>query len=207
MTMQHPIHPDDERLAALASSDPDATADSGLVEHVEGCARCGAVVADVRLLRSALAELPDLPPSRPLQLVPPVSAAPEASGGAFGWLRRLAAPAMAAGAGLALVGAIGFGGAALSGMASGAGAAPEINSADRGGEAPESDSTAPAYLEDPTAQPAPSAVDGDDRGEEAAPLVVVDFNTPGAWLVILGSGVALLVAGLVLRFAVQPRAG
>jgi hypothetical protein len=50
-------------------------------------------------------------------------------------------------------------------------------------------------------------VDGDDRGEEAAPLVVVDFNTPGAWLVILGSGVALLVAGLVLRFAVQPRAG
>jgi hypothetical protein len=205
MTMQHPIHPDDERLAALASSDPDATADAGLVEHVEGCARCGAVVADVRLLRSALAELPDLPPSRPLQLVPPVSAAPEPNGGAFGWLRRLAAPAMAAGAGLALVGAIGFGGAALSGMAASGAAAPEMNSADRGGQAPESDSTAPAYVEDPTGQPAPTAAEND--GDEAAPLVVVDFNAPGTWLVLIGTGLSLLVAGMVLRFAVQPRAG
>lgn len=202
--MQHPIHPDDERLAALAGNDPDATADAGLVQHVGGCARCGAVVADVRLLRSALAELPDLRPSRPLQLVPPVTASPEASGGAFGWLRRLTAPAMAAGAGLALVGAIGFGGAALGGMAASGAAAPNMDAEGRNGEAPETASTAPGYV-DSSSQPAPT--DAEDDGDETAPLVVVDFSTPGAWLVVIGTGLALLVAGVVLRFTVQPRAG
>jgi hypothetical protein len=205
MTMQHPIHPDDERLAALAGHDPDATGDAGLVEHVEGCARCGAVMADVRLLRSALAELPDLRPSRPLQLVPPVAAAPSESGGPFGWLRRLASPAMAAGAGLALVGAIGFGGVALSGMAASGAAAPDMDAEGRNGEAPESASSTPGYVQDPSDEPAPT-VAGDD-GDEAAPFVVVDFDTPGTWLVVIASGLALLVAGLVLRFAVQPRAG
>ena len=201
--MQHPIHPDDERLAALAGSDPDASADAGLLEHVAGCARCGRFVDDVRLLRSALAELPDLRPGRPLQLLPPTPVAAEPSGGAFGWLRRLAAPAMAAGAGLAVVGAIGFGGVALGGMAA-SGAAPDLNT-DRGGEAPESASTAPAYV-DPSAQPAP-AVDGDDRGDQTAAVVELDFNAPATWLVVAGAGLALLLAGLVLRFVVQPRAG
>jgi hypothetical protein len=208
MTMQHPIHPDDERLAALAGDEPEAMADDALAGHVAGCDRCGGLVIELRLLGSVLGELPDLPPSRPLQLVPPVAAAPDA--GPLGWLRRLAAPAMAAGAGLALVGAVGFGGLALGGMASSAGAAPEITTDEnRGNEAPELMSGAPANF-DGTAAPVPN--DGGAGGEEsdqrdgfAAPLV--DFNSPTPWLVLIGAGGLLLLTGLVLRFAVQPRAG
>jgi hypothetical protein len=108
MTMQHQIHPDDERLAALAGGDADVTADAGLVAHVSACDRCGRMVAELSELRSALAELPDLVPSRPLQLVPPAPEPRPARSG--GWLRRLAGPMVAAGAGLVLVGAIGTSG-------------------------------------------------------------------------------------------------
>jgi hypothetical protein len=206
MTMQHPTHPDDERLAALAGRDPDATADAALVAHARDCARCGAIVEDLRRLRTALADLPDLPPGRPLQLVPPV-AERTAPGGALGWLRRLAAPAMAAGAGLALVGAVGFGSVALGGMAASAGGAPEPNAAgDRDTEGPETASSAPAYVNDPSALPQPGSEDG-EAGDEAAVPLTIDFGGPAPWLALIGGGVALLVAGLVLRFAIQPRAG
>lgn len=206
MTMQHSIHPDDERLAALAGGDPDVTADAALAAHAAECARCAPIVADLRQLRVALAELPDLRPSRPLQLVPPVAERPEA-GGVAGWLRRLAAPAIAAGAGLALVGAVGFGGVALGGMAASAGGAPELNAAgDRGAEGPETASSAPAYVNDPSALPQPGFEDGDTR-DETAELISIDFGGPAPWLALIGGGVTLLVAGLVLRFAMQPRAG
>ena len=76
MTMLHPVHPDDERLAALAGDDPEATGDGPLAEHLAGCERCAGLVADLRSLRAGLAELPDLRPSRPIQLLPPVPAAP-----------------------------------------------------------------------------------------------------------------------------------
>ena len=211
MTMLHPVHPDDERLAALAGDDPEATGDGRLAEHVAGCERCTGVVDELRSIRAGLAALPDLRPSRPIQLLPPVPAAPSADGGAFGWLRRLAAPAMVAGAGLAVVGAVGFGGTLLGGMASGAGAAPE--SLDGRGDAQgfESTSQAPATAEDPTADdpsapPAPTDADERNRDEDGA-LIAVDLNTPGSWAVILLAGVVLLIAGLVLRFTVQPRAG
>jgi hypothetical protein len=120
MTMQHPIHPDDERLAALAGDDADATADAGLREHVSGCDRCGPMVAELRQLRAALAQLPDMVPSRPLQLVPPVAAAEPRP--ATGWLRRMAAPMVAAGAGLVFIGVVGTSGV-LSGFSMGLGAA------------------------------------------------------------------------------------
>ena len=207
--MQHPIHPDDERLAALAGDDPEARGDDALAGHVAGCARCGELVCELRLLRSALSGLPDLPPSRPLQLVPPMAVAPDA-GGAFGWLRRLAAPAMAAGAGLALVGAVGFGGLVLGGMAASAGAAPEIQTDEnRGDGAPEMMSSAPANF-DKTAEPVPNdggmgGEEGDQRNGSAAP--VVDFNTPTPWLLLIAAGGLLLLAGLGLRFTIQPRAG
>ena len=121
MTMQHQPHPDDERLAALAGGDADASADAGLRAHVSACDRCGPMVAELQQLRSAMAELPDLVPSRRLQLVPPAPQSQERAPG--GWLRRLAAPMMAAGAVLVLVASIagsgtlssvnvGFGGAA-----------------------------------------------------------------------------------------------
>jgi len=54
MTMEHETHPHDERLAALAGADPEATDDRSLRDHVAGCDRCRAVVDDLALLRSAL---------------------------------------------------------------------------------------------------------------------------------------------------------
>ena len=122
MTMQHQIHPDDERLAALAGGDADATADAGLRAHVATCDRCGPMVAELGQLRSALAELPDLVPSRRIQLVPPVpTPTAEPSGG---WLRRLAGPMVATGLGMVLVGAIGTSGVLSSFGALGSAAAP-----------------------------------------------------------------------------------
>ncbi len=110
MTMQHQIHPDDERLAALAGGDPEVVSDAALRAHVDSCDQCAETVRELGSLRAALAELPDLVPSRPLQLLPPV-AEPRATARA-GWLRRLAGPAMAAGLVLVVVGAIGSSGSA-----------------------------------------------------------------------------------------------
>jgi len=137
MTMQHESHPHDERLAALAGADPEATDDRSLRDHVAGCDRCRAVVDDLALLRSALAELPDLRPSRPLQLLPPV-AAPVERRGALGLLRRLSAPALAASAGLILVGAIGSSGIleGLAGLGASAGAPMFENAGDNLGAEP-----------------------------------------------------------------------
>ena len=152
--MLHPVHPDDERLAALAGDDPQATGDAGLAEHIAGCERCAGLVDELRFLRASLAELPDLRPTRSIQLLPPVPAAPSSDGGAVGWLRRLAAPTMVAGAGLALVGAVGLGGTVLGGMASSAGAAPDALNGRGDGEGFESTSQAPATAEDPSMSPA-----------------------------------------------------
>lgn len=120
MTMQNVSHPDDERLAAYAGGDADAVSDRALAEHLSTCDRCAPVVDELTLLRVALAGLPDLAPSRPLRLIPPVAPSAPQAAGPLGWLRRLAAPAMAAGAGLVLVGAVGMSG--VVGSFSGAGA-------------------------------------------------------------------------------------
>ncbi len=58
------------------------------------------------MLRSALAELPDLAPSRPLQLVPPVSAQAAPAGWRVAF-RRAFAPVAIAGVVLLVVGGIG----------------------------------------------------------------------------------------------------
>ena len=42
--MQHPTHPDDERLAALAGGDPEVTSDGALRAHVDSCDRCAETV-------------------------------------------------------------------------------------------------------------------------------------------------------------------
>jgi hypothetical protein len=129
MTMQHQIHPDDERLAALAGGDPELgtdaelRSDAELRAHVSGCDTCRATVDELTILRSALAELPDLVPSRRLQLLPPVAEPRAANAG--GWLRRLSAPIMAAGLGLVLVGAVGTSGL-LNNFASSAGSAGQV---------------------------------------------------------------------------------
>ncbi len=148
MTMQSQTHPNDERLAALAGADPDATGDSALSGHVSSCDRCSGVVDDLRGLRAALAELPDLMPSRPLRLIPP---APSTADRAGGWVRRVIAPVMTAGAALALVGLVGTGLPALSEMADSP-TALEAPAADEGAEKGTDGST--ATLETDAAQEA-----------------------------------------------------
>jgi len=230
MTMQHPTHPDDERLAALADGDSEVASDGALRAHVDSCDRCTDLVRELASLRSALGELPDLVPPRPLQLLPPVAEPQTAARG--GWLRRLAAPAMAAGFVLVVAGAIGSSGFSL-GMAS-SGAAPAFENAGDGltggaasspaasdaGQAPGVPSPLTARphrtsaeghvagsvdqhgSRSPKAQPVPAA----DRGNgETGLFATADPRLP--WLVVLGLGVGLLLAGIVQRFAQQPGAG
>lgn len=119
-----PNHPNDERLSALASRETDATADATLIAHVSSCHRCTELVNELGALRAALAELPDLAPSRPLRLLPPVEAAPAAAADRLGtWARRFFAPVLASGAALALVGTIGTAAPAFGPMAQGGAAA------------------------------------------------------------------------------------
>jgi anti-sigma factor RsiW len=216
MTMQNQNHPDDERLSALAGGDPEATGDTALRAHLESCDRCTSLLRELGELRLALAQLPDMAPSRPLQLIPPVTER-AASGG---WLRRLAAPAMAAGAAMVVIGGVGFGAISLSGLGA-SGAAPAYR--DSLEDAPETRGTAvPADEESDyrasggrlltgaspraSGDQLPAARDGESTGENVTPLSV-DFNQPTPWLVLLVSGAALLLLGLVLRYAVNPRAG
>jgi len=137
MTMPNASHPDDERLAAYAGGDADATTDRALAAHISSCDRCAPIVDELTLLRGALAALPDLAPSRPLRLIPPVPVAVPRRAGPLSWLHRLAAPAMAAGAGLVLVGSVG-----LSGLVAGFNAAGADQTAMEHARA--SDNAAPA---------------------------------------------------------------
>lgn len=115
-----PNHPHDERLSALASRESDATADATLTAHVSSCERCAALVDELAALRAALADLPDLAPSRPLRLIPPVEAAPVSAADRLGgWARRFFAPVLASGAALALVGTIGTAAPSFSGPQAG----------------------------------------------------------------------------------------
>ena len=125
-----PNHPNDERLSALASRETDATADATLTAHVSTCRRCTDLVTELGALRAALADLPDLAPSRPLRLLPPGEAAPAGPADRLGgWARRFFAPVLASGAALALVGTIGTAAPALSPMAQSGAAASEPASA------------------------------------------------------------------------------
>ncbi len=128
MTMPNDLHPLDERLAAYADNETDALRDRPLGEHLDGCARCRLVLEDLAALRSALAELPDLAPSRPLRLLPPVPAPASRGVRRAGWLRRLTAPVFVAGTGLVLVGAVGASGAFNDFYQAASLAAPERNS-------------------------------------------------------------------------------
>jgi hypothetical protein len=216
MTMPHP-HPDDELLAAYAGGDADALADRALAAHLTACDRCRPLVDELSLLRGALAELPDLAPSRPLRLIPPVPAA--LAGGS--WLRRLTAPAMAAGAGLVLVGAIGVGatgaffgqaasvGDSLSGAAASqregvpAGAdSPSLAPEDTTGSAGYERSTPPrSFTSSPPTTPQASSDDGKtaELNYESSP------EQP--WLTLLIAGAGLFVISAALRVSISPGAG
>jgi len=225
-----PNHPDEERLSALASHDTDATADRSLTDHVATCVRCTDLVTELGALRASLANLPDLTPNRPLQLVPavdPGSASPDSIGG---WARKLFAPLIVAGSTLAFVGLVGtalpaFGGMASSGAAplSGGGAEAAASAAEQpAASAPAGDSGASpsdAYTRglsgeasSPGAQgvePVAGATDGSffaaDDGDGTSNLTAEAERS--IWPMLLFAGVALIIGALLMRWILAPRAG
>ena len=249
-----PNHPDDERLSALASRETDAAADATLTDHVSSCHRCSELVNDLGALRAALADLPDLALSRPLQLLPPVEAAPAGAADRLGgWARRFFAPVLASGAALALVGTIGTAAPALSPMAqSGAAPSEEMSAvALPAGEPAQSEAAAGAPEAEAAASNAPDAfaaseaplfgpgADASAVDRSAEDLATPTVTDPGVqaeeepsddqstlgfedsdqasrealtterspWPMVLFSGVALMIAALLLRWILVPRAG
>ncbi len=210
--MQNTPHPDDELLSAFAGADRDTVADRALTDHLATCERCQGIVDELALLRSALSELPDLTPSRPLQLLPPV---PEpVQRGASGWLRRLVAPVVATGAGLLLVGAVGTAG--LLGQVSlfgAAGAAPdrEITATDNAYvPADNPDAFSPDTSPGALAAGSPAQSSGERSNDDTTGKSTdggTDAIPAGPWTVLLIAGSGLVIGGLLLRYSVQPRAG
>ena len=218
MTMHDAFHPDDERLAAYASADREAISDRELAAHVSSCERCRPIVDELTLLRDALALLPDVAPSRPLRLIPPVPETAARRAGVLDWLRRLAAPAMAAGAGLVLVGAIGASGL-VNDLGGKAVDTTSMLESSNGAAAPgvgDPRSPVPAYSTDAeiggrtnsprslassdSATPTPSASKdlslGPVRGTDEQP-----------WLTFLIAGFGLFGISGVLRYSLTARAG
>ena len=231
--MQHLNHPEDERLAALAASEPDALTDSSLVTHVSGCAHCAPMVQDLRTLQSALAELPDIPPSRPLRFLPAV---PEPSSQGSRWLgllRGITGPAMAVAILLIVVGSFGTALSSGIGLIGSGGAAPAAESQNRADAQASAAASAPATLESgkgQTAQPGSSAspipaLVGRSAGASAVPsatpanndrLQAYGSNTSTGGTgdgeparppfgLMLGFGVVLLAAAVVARGYVRRR--
>lgn len=232
VTMPHPNHPDDELLAALAAAEPDATASQSLAAHVAGCDRCTSVVADLRSLRTALGELPDVRPTRPLRFLPP---APEAApaGRGLGWvelLRRVSGPVMGVATVLILVGAIGtaansgvpktasttFDANSYAGAAASAAASAVPLAASPSGERT-GDMVAPG-TRSAGATPSPAPVFGGagsalpvtsgrpQASGSSAPKAVGEASTGGPpFEAVLGIGIVLLAAALLARAAVRRR--
>jgi hypothetical protein len=218
MNMNQPPHPDDERLSALAAADDDARTDAALRAHVSACDRCRGVVDELTSLRTHLAAMPDLVPPRPIRIVlPPRDAAPAGFGQV---VRRLFAPALAAGATLAIIGGVGLGANA---MTFGSAASAPI-SAEAANEA-QVDALAPSAAEesaeaagaDNGAGVVAAASDGSKSRQlvSEAPSTLRDDGsseheaaTDGPpWLPLFIGGVALAGIALFLRFTVVPRAG
>ncbi len=219
MTMHHTMHPDDERLAAYASADREAVADRELAAHLGTCERCRPIVDELAMLRDALALLPDIAPSRPLRLIPPVAEPAARRPGAIEWLRRLAAPAMAAGAGLVLVGAVGASGvvsqlsgkagdnAAISESASNAAGAPDQGGA-HSSQVPAmvTDGEFTGRTDDPRSQTGEdSSAPTPTPGEQAFETERAAAEQP--WLTLLIAGFGLFGISAILRFSLAPRAG
>ncbi len=221
--MQNEFHPNDERLAAYAAGDADALADLAILAHLNVCERCRPIVDDLMLLRGALAVLPDLAPSRPLRLIPPVPEATARRAGRLEWLRRLAAPAMAAGAGLVLVGAVGASGVLNQGTMESTDRVVEAASASdaaRGPVAGAAGSVAPgpqttfgsgAYGRSETPRTETHGVD-DATGATPSPaedLFQPATSPPGEqpWLTLLAAGAGLFGVSAVVRYSLTSRAG
>ena len=233
--MQHLNHPEDERLAALAASEPDALTDSSLVTHVSGCARCAPMVQDLRTLQSVLAQLPDIQPSRPLQFLPAGPAPANRGSRWLGVLRGITAPAMAIAVLLIVVGAFGTAFSYGIGFMGSAGAAPDLGSrtfsgAQSSGGAPVPAVLGPAKSAVPAASSAHSgeALSGASRSAAASAAASASASNqdaraayrsltavPGGttavddgrppYGLLLGAGVVLLAAAFVARGYVRRR--
>ena len=209
-------HPDPERLAALAGDDPDATANRELTAHVADCASCDRQVHELRALRTALAELPDLAPTRPLQLIPSV-AAPEARAGWVGAFRRAFAPLAVAGLVLLVVGTVGATGA-LGPSTQGAFLSGDNAGSPQAAEAPGAPEYGGATDQNVTPVPAPGVAGARASetpragagGEVASPKEPIPSAERGGaqdrsatgrfpWLVTAVLGAGLLGAALLLR--------
>jgi hypothetical protein len=233
-----PNHPDDERLSALASRETDATGDATLTAHVTSCDRCTGLVNELGSLRAALSDLPDVAPSRPLRLLPPVEDAPSPAADRLGgWARRFFAPILASGAALALVGTIGTAAPSLSGQSAtggdAAGGAAEEGAAEPAASAftgvttedAASSARAPQGAESvESADPATPLYSDSGTALQAAPEASADATTFGVdtdapasterlaaerspWPMVLLAGVALMIAALLMRWILVPRAG
>ena len=220
-----PNHPHDERLSALASGDPDAVADAALSDHVASCRRCADTVGDLGVLRASLAELPDLHPHRPLQLVPAVDdVGPSRVDRVGGWARRFFAPALTAGAALAMVGLIGTT-APLIGPV-GQGAAPDTaemaappaseeratnDGSDEFGAGGATGAGSGESAEEPSgSEPLQSEADVttlDSSGSDGDGSTTAPTAERSIWPMILFTGVALMVAAALMRWIMVPRAG
>ncbi len=222
MTMEPNHHPDDERLAAFAAGEPDVE----LRLHLRDCARCRAAVDELTMLSAALAELPDLAPSRPLQLLPPVAEpVPSAADRLAGWTRRAFMPLLAAGFGLAIIGSVGTIGPTFNFGLAGAAPASALLTQDSGASgapAAAAEIPTPSANSDSkgsgiagqvaTASPAQERVGAASASAAAEPQAAPFREAPAEpprslWPMILFGGVALIVATLLLRWVVQPRAG
>ena len=218
-----PNHPDDERLSALAARDDDAVADATLASHVSTCIRCTDLVTELGALRASLSELPDLVPHRPLQLLPPVADAPAAvDAGAAGWIRRLFAPALTAGAAIAMVGLVGTAGPQITNEIF-ANVGTELGAADGDAGEPFAEQLRSAATEDNAggegAAPAAAASDGaeaDGQGLEGfaaeSPEGIRENGRDlpaerSIWPMVLFTGIALMVGVALLRWILVPRAG
>jgi hypothetical protein len=210
-----PNHPEDERLAALAGDDGEAGADAALTSHVADCAMCADLVAELGRLRSSLADLPDVAPSRPLRLLPPADDTQQARGDRIGgWVRRVFAPVVTAGAALALVGVVGTAAPAMQGGADSAepdeGAIQfEAAQSPAAGEGGAADAERDQRL---TAESAPPSEGSDTFVTREQPTAEEngDASLPAErspWPMVLFTGVALVIGALLLRWILVPRAG
>jgi len=213
-------HPDDERLSALAAGDTEATDDATLRAHVTSCDRCADAVSELTILRAALADLPDIAPHRPLRILPPVEAdAPGAADRLGLWARRLFAPALTAGAALAMVGVVGTALPTLGGQgaAGGAASAPSERTATL-----DADDSAVPEIAAPFATE--DAATEEFGGGDATTLGVDDESVEedvaretgqadalsaerSPWPMVLFAGVALMIGAALLRWILVPRAG
>jgi hypothetical protein len=217
-------HPDDERLSALAFDGADAATDASTTAHVSTCDRCADLVNELGALRASLAELPDVAPPWPLRLLPEVAAVePSTADRLAGWVRRAFAPALTAGAALALVGLVGTASPALEGMTMtlDGGAAPEQWAGGDAAEPAGADESAQPHRAVDDGAPAAegdgevSGADPDDRAADdpAARGSGDDFTASGLpadrspWPMVLFAGVALMIGAALLRWILVPRAG